>query len=62
MWLLILMSGKWYAREYDCLSDNIDDVFEHVNNANVVCIADDLEWWCDEMDVERSEVIIVEAE
>lgn len=63
MYLLILMSGKWYAKDYggeSTLRYNIDEVFEHVRNGNVVCVTDDLETWCDEMDVKENTIIIVE--
>lgn len=65
MWLLIKMSGKWYAVNHvdeDGLRDHLDNVFDHVNDGNVICIADDLESWCNEMDVQQDEVTIVEAE
>ncbi len=61
MWLMILISNKWYAKNYGgeaTLRYNIDEVFEHVNNGNIVCIADDLEWWCSEMKINESDVII----
>jgi hypothetical protein len=60
------MSGKWYAVDYVEESglryNGLDNLFEHVKGGNVVCVTDDLETWCDEMDVEQDEVIIVEAE
>ena len=66
MWLLVLMSSKWYAVDYvdaDGLRDDgLDNMFEHVKGGNVVSVTDDLESWCDEMDVDQDEVIIVEAE
>lgn len=63
MWLLILMSGKWYAVDHvdeDGLRDHLDDLFAHVNNGEVICVTDDLETWCGEMNVEQSEVTFVE--
>ncbi len=63
MWMMILMSGKWYGRQYideEHLRDEINNVFAHVNNGEVVSIADDLWTWCDEMQVDEDDVVIVE--
>ena len=67
MWLLTLMSSKWYARKYDDEFDlraDLDDAFVFVNEGTVISICDDLETWCDEMDVniETVTVTAVEAE
>lgn len=62
MWLLILMSSKWHAKDYDTEDDlrvAMADVFEHVYTGNVVSITDDLECWCDEMQINQENVIIV---
>lgn len=65
MWLMILMSGKWYARDYgseDALRDDMDDAFILINEGTVVSICDDLESWCSEMGIEQDDVISAEVE
>jgi len=67
MWMMILLGGKWYAREYDGEdhlreTQGMDNLFAHVNNGEVVCVSDDLETFCDEMDVDKDNVVVVEAE
>ncbi len=63
-----LMSGKWYAVDYgdeDNLRYNgLDNMFEHIRSGSVVCVTDDLETWCDEMeiDIDIENVIKTEAE
>lgn len=62
MWMMILMSGKWYAWEYDGenhLREIMDIVFDYVNNGKVVSIADDLDTWCDVMNMDKENVIVV---
>jgi len=46
MWMMTLMSGKWYARDY----------------GTVVSICDDLETWCDEVGVAMDDVVIIKDE
>lgn len=65
MWMMILLNEKWYGREYDGeghLREDMDNLFAYVNNGEVISIFDDLDTWCDEMDVDREDIIIVEVE
>lgn len=66
MWMMILMSGKWYARdcgsEDELREDHLDDAFTFVNEGTIVVICDDLETFCDEMGVDQADVVIVEGE
>ena len=62
MWLLVLMSGVWYAQDFvdeDGLRDDggLDNMFQHIENGNVVSLVDDLDTWCDEMDVHIDKVV-----
>ena len=61
MWKLVLISGTWYAVQYndeDELTLDIDDaVFEHVRNGNVVALADDLERFADEMNILVDDIV-----
>lgn len=62
MWLMILMSSRWHAKEYESeedLRDDLDDAFIFVNEGTVVAICDDLETFCDEMGVEMEDIVIV---
>ena len=66
MWLLVLMSGKWYAVDHvdedGFRETGVDNLCEHVIGGSIVCVADDLESWCDEMQIDIENVIKVEAE
>ena len=66
MWLMTLMSNRWYARKYDSeedLRNDLDDVsFIDKDEGNVVSICVDLESWCDEMGVELADVVPVAGE
>lgn len=60
MWLLILMSNKWYAR--DCvdeegLRDNMKDILTLVNEGTIVAICDDWETFCDETGVQLDDIM-----
>lgn len=64
MWMMILMSGRWYAKEFDGeehLRDSMDEVFIHVGEGTVVCFTDDLETFCDELRVLVDNIVIVEG-
>lgn len=63
MWMLILIGSTWYAKEYageNHLREELGSVFDHVNNGNVVSICDDLDTWCDEMEIHIDSVVVVE--
>ncbi len=63
MWMIILMSDVWYAKDYvteSTLRYCMKEVFEHVNNGTVVCITDDLDTWCNEMNIDRENVVTAE--
>lgn len=65
MWMMILMSNKWYAKDLgnaNGLHDALDDIIRFANEGTVVSICDDLETWCGEMNVNLSDVIMAEAE
>ena len=65
MWLMILMSGIWHAKEYGCkedLCDDLDDAFIFVNEGTVISICDDLETFCNEIGVEMENIVIVSRE
>ncbi len=65
MWMMILMSGKWYARDLgseDGLRDALGDIITFANEGAVVSICDDLETFCDEMGVDIANVIMAEEE
>jgi len=67
MWYrLTLMTGKWYAKEVDP-DDVLDthssdgrDLEELVQSGTVVAFCDDLETFCDEMDLDIGDIITVE--
>jgi hypothetical protein len=53
------MCGKWYARDYvDQANLDQNNMFEHISNGNVVSLADDLDTWCDEMNIDIKDVIL----
>lgn len=61
--MMILMSDVWYAKDYvteSTLRYCMDEVFERVNNGTIVCIANDLDTWCDEMCIDHENVVIAE--
>lgn len=63
MWYLVLMSGKWYAVEvFDGggLRDALDNILDHANEGAIVTITDDLDTFCDEMNVNRDAIVEVE--
>ena len=65
MWMMIFMSGKWYARDYGseaALRSDMTDLFTFVGEGTVVSLCDDLETWCDEMNVEQADVVMAAEE
>lgn len=64
MWMMILMSGKWYARCENRLRTRkiLNDAFTLINEGTIVSICDDLETWCDELGVDMKDVVIVKNE
>jgi hypothetical protein len=61
MWKLVLLTGTWYAVQYedeDELTLDIDDaVFEHVRIGNVVALTDDLETFADQMNIIVDDIV-----
>jgi hypothetical protein len=55
------MTGKWYAKEFeeDHVEQELDDIMLFANEGTPVVLIDDLESFCDEMDVELSEIEVV---
>ena len=66
MWKLVYMTKKWYAVKYadsdDLLLEIEETVFDHVRQGTIVALADDLEWFADEMGIEVSDITVVEPE
>ena len=66
MWKLVYLSKKWYGVKYDCAEDLLlemeEAVFDHVNQGTIVALADDLEWFAEEMGLNVSDITVVERE
>ena len=63
MWMMTLMSGKWYGCENRLRTrKNMNDAFAFINEGTIVPICDDLETWCDELGVDMKDVVIVKNE
>ena len=64
MWLMILMTNRWYARQYDDFDDltresALEKIEDYVSQGTVVSICDDLDTWCDELGVSVDDVTVV---
>ncbi|KKL20326.1 hypothetical protein LCGC14_2456600 [marine sediment metagenome] len=51
MMMFIKMSSGWYGTEFD-----LDNMREHVNNGNIVAVAEDAETFAMEMEIDEDEI------
>ena len=59
---LTKMSGRWYSFEFEDLNDELENIEGFVNEDTPVLIATDLNSACDMLEIEVSEVEVVEPE
>jgi hypothetical protein len=63
---LLIVSGTWYAVQYedetDLELDMEDAVFAHVRQGTVVALTDDLEYFASQLNIEVSDIVVVENE
>ena len=60
MFMFIKMSSKWYCKEVESLFSENPNIEAHVGNGTMVVLMDDIESFCDEMDVEKDEIEMVD--
>ncbi len=56
MFSLVKLSGKWYSLTIEDVEDGMENIQEHVNNGDIVCLTDDLESFADEMGINKDEI------
>jgi len=65
MWYRISkMGGNWYAASFDegCLEYEVSAIESMVEGGTPVVIVDDLEWFCEEFNVDQDDIIMVDEE
>ena len=62
IYLFIKMSGKWYGQEIDDVESAEENIQAHVDNGNIVVLADDIETFAEEMGIEVSDIEMVDGE
>ena len=59
-YMFIKMSSKWFCKKMTSLSSEAVNVEAHIANGDTVILVDDIEEFCDMMDVEQDEIEMVE--
>jgi hypothetical protein len=60
MYRMTLMSGKWYSVEINNIDDDIENITDFIESGDIVALTDDIDWFAEEIGVERNEIIEVE--
>lgn len=65
MFIFVKMSSKWYGREVEMdgdgiNEDEIENMTTHALGGNIVVIADDLEWFAEELGIDLKEIELIE--
>jgi len=56
MFSLVKLSGKWYSLTIDSVEDGMENIQEHIDNGNIVCLTDNIETFADEMGIDEEEI------
>lgn len=60
MFRLTLISGKWYANEIDDVENHQETIQELVEQGSIVALCDDLEWFADELGIEKDDIQVID--
>ncbi len=60
MYYFVKMGKTWYCTEYITLDgETSNNIQVHVNHGELVVLADDVEWFCSEMDLCTADITFV---
>jgi hypothetical protein len=57
--MFIKMSGKWYCKQVDSLYTEQSNIESHCNNGELVVLADDIDGFAEEMQVDVDDIVMV---
>ena len=61
MYFFIKMSEQWYGLEIEDIESDLENLQEHVNNGDIVHLADDIEYFADDMGIDVAEIEILQG-
>ena len=62
IYYFVKMSSKWYGRKISDIKSYEQDIQDLVDDGDIVYLSDDIECFAEQMGIEVSEIVMVEAD